>query len=281
MNSFLASLGINESTLSAGLAKISALPQSQPATLAQASAHASEFLAKLYADAWSADVWGMPHPPPMNVHIIDGTGSAFYLAGTSTMTLPAGHEPLYSYDATLTHEYTHYLQDLVSRESSGEAPVSQFLPLFGSYVLSEGGAHFAEVQGYASALYNYPDSTITALTRLSALQGLMLRAVRLVVDTGIHLQLLTRDEAIAYMKARLNRSPAFFESEVDRYESWPAQALSYRIGAEAIVTEQQRAQAALGSRFSAPAFDKMVLSLSGATGQLLTLRTDAFIAAGQ
>lgn len=277
MISNLDAVGIHEATLSAGLARLLQLPESVPATAEQATTRSAEVLSKLYATAWSGDVWGLPNPPPVTVDVIDQVGSPFYVTGASTMVIPVGSARQYELDSMVTHEYTHYLQDLVATQPGAEPPVSPYLPVFGSVVLVEGVAHFAEVVALGSTLYDYPDARTTALTKLAGLNGLMLRAVRLVVDTGIHTKGWTHDQVVAYMTDHLIGTPAFFSFEADRYASWPGQALGYRLGVEAMFSEQARAAAALGSRFSSSAFNRMALGLSGATAQLLHQATDELI----
>ena len=278
MTAQLEVLGIHEATLAAGLARLKQQPESVPATAAQASAHAAEVLNKLYGAPWSDAVWGMPNPSAMKVTVVERAGTPFYLIGASTMVIPVGSTTQYELDSMVTHEYTHYLQDLVHGQPGAEPAVSPYLGLFGSVVLVEGEAHFSEVLALGSTLYDYPDARTAALTKLAGLNGLMLRAVRMVVDTGIHTKGWTRDQVIAYMADHLVSNPPFFSFEADRYASWPGQALGYRLGMEAMASEESRAAAALGVRLSSSAFHRMALGLSGATTQLLHQATDDFIA---
>jgi hypothetical protein len=277
MTANLDAIGIHEPTLSAGLTHLLQLPESAPATVDQATARSAEVLGKLDSASWSGAMWGTPNPPPVTIDVIEQVGSPFYVTGASTMVIPVGSARQYELDSMVTHEYTHYLQDLVANQPSAEPPVSPYLPVFGSGVLIEGVAHYAEVVALGSTLYDYPDARTTALTKLAGLNGRMLRAVRLVVDTGIHIKGWTHDQVVTYMADHLIGTPAFFSFEADRYASWPGQALGYRLGVEAMLTEQSRAAAALGPRFSAAAFNWMALGLAGASAQLLHQATDELI----
>jgi uncharacterized protein (DUF885 family) len=115
--------------------------------------------------------------------------------------------------------------------------------LYSSNAFVEGWALYAERVGYEMGAY------ATSLDRLGALNSEMLRAVRLVVDTGIHAMGWPRDRAIAYMTANMAGDPKDIETEADRYSVWPGQALSYKIGQLKILELRAEAEAALGSKF--------------------------------
>jgi uncharacterized protein (DUF885 family) len=108
--------------------------------------------------------------------------------------------------------------------------------------------------------------------RIGALESLLFRARRLVVDTGLHTQGWTRQQAIDY---------GIVPSEVDRYVAWPGQACSYMIGQLRIVELRERARAALGARFSLRAFHDLVLGLGSVVPlDVLEGAVDRWIAAG-
>jgi uncharacterized protein (DUF885 family) len=105
------------------------------------------------------------------------------------------------------------------------------------------------------------------------------RAARLVVDTGIHTMGWSRDRALDYLRQNTALPEREIETEVDRYISWPAQALSYYLGMQAILAGRAKAQAALGPRFDIRAFHDTVLSLGSVPLPVLTARVDLFITA--
>src|SRR3546814_3416942 len=88
----------------------------------------------------------------------------------------------------------------------------------------------------------------------------MWRACRLVIDTGIHHMGWTRDQALAYLRERTALSEHEVTTEVDRYISWPAQALSYKLGELKILQLREEAEQALGTRFDVRKFHDVVLA---------------------
>jgi uncharacterized protein (DUF885 family) len=106
------------------------------------------------------------------------------------------------------------------------------------------------------------------------------RAARLVVDTGIHAQGWSRDQAIAYFTEYTALPHHEIETEVDRYIAWPAQALSYYLGEDAILKARAKAEKALGTGFNVRAFHDAVLELGSVPLPVLTARVDRFIADG-
>jgi uncharacterized protein (DUF885 family) len=120
-------------------------------------------------------------------------------------------------------------------------------------VFNEGWALYAETLGPDLGLYRDP------LTRFGFLQNQIWRAARLVIDTGLHAQGWTRQQAIDYMARETGFDESKCTSEVDRYLSWPAQALSYMIGQLKIIELRERANKALGERFDLRRFHNAVL----------------------
>ncbi len=106
------------------------------------------------------------------------------------------------------------------------------------------------------------------------------RAARLVIDTGIHAKGWTRQQAIDYLAANTALPEHEVETEVDRYISWPGQALSYYLGEMAIRQGRAKAEAALGPRFNIRAFHDVVLALGSVPLPVLDARIDRFIADG-
>ena len=105
----------------------------------------------------------------------------------------------------------------------------------------------------------------------------MLRAMRLVVDTGIHARGWSRDQAIDYMLANSGMGRTDATAEVERYIANPAQALSYKIGALTIQRLRKKAEAALGARFDIRAFHEQVLSSGALPLPVLEAKIDGWI----
>jgi uncharacterized protein (DUF885 family) len=89
----------------------------------------------------------------------------------------------------------------------------------------------------------------------------MWRAIRLVVDTGVHAKHWTRQQMVDFFKDHTAMDDQNIQSEVDRYISWPGQALSYRLGQQKILELRERARKELGARFDVRQFHARVLSL--------------------
>ena len=109
----------------------------------------------------------------------------------------------------------------------------------------------------------------------------MWRAARLVIDTGIHHKGWTREQAIAYLAGHTALSRHEVETEVDRYISWPGQALSYKLGEIKILELRARAEKELGTKFDIRAFHDAVLEIGSVPLPVLEQHIDAFIAAAK
>lgn len=164
--------------------------------------------------------------------------------------------PLYNLEALTLHEAVpgHHLQISLSREIPDVPNFRRFtyISAFG-----EGWGLYCEWLGKEAGIYDSPYSDFGRLGYE------MWRACRLVVDTGIHAKGWTRQQAIDYMAARTSLPLHEVETEVDRYISWPAQALSYKLGELKIKELRHRAEAALGTKFDLRAFHDTLLG-SGA-----------------
>ena len=166
----------------------------------------------------------------------------------------------------------HHLQISLAMENEALPAFQRF---GGNSAFVEGWALYAESLGYAMGLYRDPAQ------HWGTLDDEMLRAMRLVVDTGIHAKGWSRDQAIAYMLANSGMSAADATGEVDRYIADPAQAVSYKIGALTIQRLRRKAEAALGRRFDLRAFHAQVLETGALPLAVLEAKIDAWIAAGQ
>lgn len=105
----------------------------------------------------------------------------------------------------------------------------------------------------------------------------LFRAVRLVVDTGIHAQGWSRDQVVEYMRKNDVNEP-LIQSETDRYIAWPAQACSYKLGELKILELRERAKKELGSKFDIRTFNDEILSGGSLPLDMLDLRTTQWIA---
>jgi uncharacterized protein (DUF885 family) len=148
----------------------------------------------------------------------------------------------------------HHFQVSLAQENES---LPDFQRFGGNNAFVEGWALYAETLGYPMGFYDDP------LQHWGTLDDEMLRAMRLVVDTGLHTKGWSRDQAIAYMLANSGMGRSDAEAEVDRYIANPGQALSYKIGALTIQRLRREAEAALGAKFDIREFHEQVLG-SGA-----------------
>ncbi|MES2127247.1 MAG: DUF885 domain-containing protein [Pseudomonadota bacterium] len=137
---------------------------------------------------------------------------------------------------------------------------------------TEGWALYSETMGREFGLYDDP------VAYYGHLNNEMLRAVRLVVDTGMHALGWSREQAIAYAVDKLGYPEAAARNQIERYMAWPAQALSYKIGSLKILELRERARQALGAKFSYPAFHAVVIGDGTLPLPVLEARVDAWIA---
>ncbi|SFV07807.1 DUF885 domain-containing protein [Pseudoduganella namucuonensis] len=144
----------------------------------------------------------------------------------------------------------------------------------GNNAFTEGWALYAETLGKEMGLFEDPAQYF------GHLNDELLRATRLVVDTGLHAKGWTREQTIRYMRDTLGYD-AVAKSETERYMAWPGQALGYKIGSLKIVELRQRAQLALGDKFSLPKFHEVVLGDGTVPLSLLEAKVDAWIAASK
>jgi uncharacterized protein (DUF885 family) len=198
---------------------------------------------------------------------LDGTRPGWFNANTKAWR----KQPTWSMESLVAHEAVpgHHLQAARAVEL-GELPRFRRSAFFTAYV--EGWALYAETLGPELGLYKDPTS------RFGHLQWQAFRAARLVVDTGIHAQAWSRQQAIDYMVERTGMDAAMLTAEVDRYTSWPGQALAYMIGQLEIIALRDRARAQLGDRFDIRQFHMVVLDQGSVPLPALRRAVDAWIA---
>lgn len=188
----------------------------------------------------------------------------------NTYNLPA--RPLYSLPALTLHESApgHAFQIPLAQEQQGVPPFRRaYISAYG-----EGWALYTERLGTEMDIYETPYEVFGMLSYQAW------RASRLVVDTGIHAKGWTREQAQNYLLQNTALSRHEVETEVDRYISWPGQALSYYLGQMAIQEARARAEKALGSKFDIRNFHDTVLQVGSVPLPVLQQRIDQFIADG-
>ncbi len=177
---------------------------------------------------------------------------------------------LYALPALTLHEAVpgHHLQIALAREI---ADIPRFRQNFYPHAFGEGWALYTEKLGEQMGVYHTP------YQRFGRLAYEMWRACRLVIDTGIHAMDWTRERALDYLASNTALSTHEVRTEVDRYISWPGQALAYKIGELEIVALRKRAEAALGERFDLRAFHDAILENGGVTLPVLAQQIDGYV----
>jgi uncharacterized protein (DUF885 family) len=168
----------------------------------------------------------------------------------NTHDLPS--RPKYAMEALYLHEAIpgHHYQGSIAQEATDMPRYRRFAY---DTAYGEGWALYAESLGHDLGLYTDP------YAQFGALSAEMWRAVRLVVDTGMHAKGWTREQAIDYFRANTALGDADIKAEVERYIAWPGQALAYKVGQLKILELRRRAQAKLGPRFDIRAFHAQVV----------------------
>ncbi len=163
----------------------------------------------------------------------------------------------------------HHFQISLAQENEALPP---FMRFGGNTAYVEGWALYAETLGYDMGFYKDP------YQRFGTLSDEMLRAMRLVVDTGIHSKGWTREKAIAYMLSNSDMGKTDATAEVERYIAIPSQALAYKIGALTIQRLRKKATDELGDKFDIKQFHAQVLMTGALPLAILEKKIDAWIA---
>ncbi|MDP5190292.1 DUF885 domain-containing protein [Rheinheimera baltica] len=209
-------------------------------------------------------------------------GGAYYVAsdgsGTTAGTYFVGandvrSEPLYNLEALTFHEAEpgHHFQSALAQEMD----MPEFRKTLYHSAYGEGWGLYAESLGKEMGFYQDPYSDFGRLTYETW------RACRLVVDTGMHAMGWSRQQAIDYLADNTALSMAEVEAQIDRYITWPAQALSYKIGEIKIRQLRQQAQQQLGDKFDIRAFHDHLLASGSLPLDLLEELTVEWIATQQ
>lgn len=197
---------------------------------------------------------------------VDGTEPGYYWVNTYQLT----SRPLYVLPALTLHEAVpgHHLQIALAAEQ-GEQPEFRRNDYISAY--GEGWGLYAEYLGIEMGIYRTPYENFGRLTYE------MWRACRLVVDTGIHWYGWSRQQAVDYLAGHTALSLHEVNTEVDRYISWPGQALSYKMGELKIKALRKEAEQALGEAFDIREFHDNILALGSVPLPILEQQVRQYI----
>ena len=199
---------------------------------------------------------------------IDGSRPGWYYVNLHQPAV----RPKFEMEVLSVHESVpgHHLQIALAQELTG---LPEFRRNGGFTAFIEGWGLYSERLGYDMGLYTNPYS------RYGQLVYDMWRAVRLVVDTGIHYFGWSRQKAIDYFLDNAAKSEADIINEIDRYIGWPGQALAYKIGQLKMLELRSKAETALGDRFDIRSFHDHMLGAGALPLDILEARMDAWLAA--
>jgi uncharacterized protein (DUF885 family) len=217
---------------------------------------------------------------PVPDYLEKTSAPAYYEAGTPDGSRP-GRLRIDTYNATTRNLYQvedlsyheglpgHHLQISIARELQD---VPQFRKFGGYTAFIEGWGLYAERLGKDVGFYQDPYSDY------GRLEGDIWRAIRLVVDTGVHSQHWTRQQMVDFFHDHSSIDETSIQAEVDRYIAWPSQALAYKIGQLKILELRDRAQKELGDKFDIRAFHDQVIDSGALPLDVLDERITAWIA---
>jgi uncharacterized protein (DUF885 family) len=220
---------------------------------------------------------------PLTVEAVPSSqpgNATHYLAGTPDGTRPArvvvatsnyAQRRLLSDETIAYHEGIpgHHLQISIQEQLKG---LPEFRQHLFSAAYAEGWAVYAEALGKEIGFFQDPGSDYGRLNTE------LMRAVRLVIDTGIHADGWSRERAVAYFRQSGSADEPVIQAEVDRYIAWPAQGLSYKIGQLEILELRRRSQQELGSSFDIRQFHGEILSAGNLPLNILEARINSWLA---
>jgi uncharacterized protein (DUF885 family) len=215
--------------------------------------------------------------------IAEGTTTAYYSPGSPPSGIAGNYyvntskldqRPLWELPALSAHEAVPGHHHQISLAQEMELPkFRKYLTGFTAFV--EGWALYTERLGIEMGIYDTPEKNMGRLSYE------MWRALRLVVDTGLHAKGWTKAQAIAFMRDNSALTDANIEAEVNRYISWPGQALGYKIGELKIRELRARAEKALGPKLDLRGFHDAVLSQGAVPLDVLERQVDGWITSKQ
>jgi uncharacterized protein (DUF885 family) len=217
---------------------------------------------------------------PVEAYREETDASASYEQGTPDGSRPgrvmvntgdATSRKIITVESTSYHEGVpgHHMQIAIAQELTDLPPFRQ---QGGNTAYVEGWALYSERLGKEIGFYKDPYSNY------GRLQDEMLRAIRLVVDTGLHYKRWNRDQVVQFFHDHSATDEVEVQSETDRYIAWPGQALGYKIGQLQILELRERARRALGSSFDLRAFHDEILGAGSLPMEVLSQRIDDWIA---
>jgi uncharacterized protein (DUF885 family) len=207
----------------------------------------------------------------MNTGSMDGSRpSIYYINLKSVANWPKFSLPTLTYHETIPG---HAWQGAYLLETGKLPLVRLILSGFNGYV--EGWALYAEQLGDEIGMYDDDWAG-----RLGYLQAQKFRAVRLVVDTGLHAKRWSREQAVQWAMDNTGRTRDAMTSEIDRYCAWPGQACGYKVGHSEINRLRGRAMAALGAGFDVRRYNDLVVQTGAVPLTVLGNTVDAWVASG-
>jgi uncharacterized protein (DUF885 family) len=212
--------------------------------------------------------------------IAEGTTTAYYNPGSPPSGIAGNYyvntskldqRPLWELPALTAHEAVPGHHNQIALQQEMELPkFRKYLTGFTAFV--EGWALYTEHLGIEMGIYDSPEKNMGRLSYE------MWRACRLVVDTGLHAKGWTKAQAIAFMRDNSALTDANIEAEVNRYISWPGQALGYKIGELKIRELRAKAEKTLGPKFDLRGFHDAVLAQGAVPLDVLERQVDGWIA---